>query len=247
MTNLLDNQQIKDYIANWFENKHSDQGKNFWEFLHKERNSQLKDLSKNPIFLNALCNGHYYHPSTNSHSSIYKDIFNLLLADYEIELFLEILQISAFTLFETNKTIFSENDLIPHIEYSLRRYRKAVNPFNIESILYQLIHLGILMKVDNCYSFTHLSLYEYLTAKSIYENDLINKTVLENVADPRYFNIFLFLVEMLKKKTDNFLAMITVGYYHTSKNPYVKDLLLQCKQRAIYVNKDIWQLIEKAL
>jgi predicted NACHT family NTPase len=105
---------------------------------------------------------------------------------------------------------------------------------------------GILSKEDDVYFFSHVFLQEFLTAKYIYENDLIEKSVLDHIDDPRYFNIFLFLVEMLKMKTDNFLTMIA-AYYFDSKNPYVKNLLLECKQRAIYVHKNIWQLIEKSL
>jgi predicted NACHT family NTPase len=233
MKNLLKDQEIKNDID---------------QFLKSLDRHPLKYLADNPIFRESK---NLYKGLTTSSSltRIYKYIFKVLLGgEYcyqEFERELGLLSKVAYKFFSTNKPTFRKYKLLltaqEYVDDCL-----GMSVLDIFELVNKFSCQGIFSKEDDIYFFSHVSLQEFLTAKYIYENDLSNKCILENIADPRYFNVFIFLVEMLKMKSDHFLAMI-YAYYKGSKNPYVKDLLLECKQRAIYVDKAIWQLIEKSL
>ncbi|MGB5768332.1 MAG: histidine kinase, partial [Crocosphaera sp.] len=109
----------------------------------------------------------------------------------------------AYEGFIDDKLFFKTQELVDKIKLFFSRNLNASQDLNGEAVLNAIaIQQGILVeRLDNIYSFSHLTLQEYLTAKYIVDNQLIAKTVNDYLTDKRWKEIFILIAGLMEGKT----------------------------------------------
>ncbi len=89
----------------------------------------------------------------------------------------------------------------------------------------ELQHGVIIERQENTYSFSHLTLQEYLTALHIFENEIdIKEIVSKYLLDSRWREVFLILAGL--KKADNLLLAMAEKTHSLIDTPKLQDLLV---------------------
>ncbi len=176
-----------------------------------QRNPSIKQLSENPLLLSIICFVHYQKILPDERISLYNKCSELLLDQWDREKGLvtddtnltparkeAILEEIAFNLHcgnigsTTNRKEFTEEEVIPIVEQILKKFR--IDPDSANSLFKKLVsRSGVFVYVErlqNKYSFSHLTFQEYYTAKYLYE---YNK------------NIFQEIDELANNKTQDFM------------------------------------------
>ncbi|MFM7715626.1 MAG: NACHT domain-containing protein, partial [Microcystis sp.] len=88
------------------------------------------------------------------------------------------------------------------------------------------IEQGILVeRARDVYSFSHLTLQEYLTAQYIYDNDLIEETVKNHITETRWQEVFLLVAGLMRGKADKLLLAMEKEAHNYLKTPLGQKLV----------------------
>ena len=242
----FDDEQIQQFINNWFqkeEDKQAKTGDKCWELLQKPENQAAKELAHTPLLLTFLCL--VYDRSQNfpnNRSVLYKNALRILLEEWAAEkrilqeeiyqglhTELEELLLSeiAYTGFASNRLFFSQSEIVDQIKTFLAGNLNAPQHLNGEAVLNAIaIQQGILVeRARDVYSFSHLTLQEYLTAQYIDDHRLVEKLVTEHLIDKRWKEVFLLVAGVMRGGTDDLLLFMekeVQKYINTRK---LQDLL----------------------
>ena len=242
----FDDSQIQQFINNWFHGEDDQQaktGEKCWELLQKPENKAAKELAHTPLLLTFLCL--VYDRSQNfpnNRSVLYKKALRILLEEWAAEkrilrdeiyqglhTELEELLLSeiAYTGFASNRLFFSQSEIVDQIKTFLAGNLNAPQHLNGEAVLNAIaIQQGILVeRAEDVFSFSHLTLQEYLTAQYIDDHRLIEKLVTEHLTDERWKEVFLLVAGVMRGGTDDLLLFMekeVQKYINTGK---LQDLL----------------------
>ena len=215
----FDDEQIQQFINNWFqkeEDKQAKTGDKCWELLQKPENQAAKELAHTPLLLTFLCL--VYDRSQNfpnNRSVLYKNALRILLEEWAAEkrilrdeiyqgLHTELEEVLlskiAYTGFASNRLFFSQSEIVDQIKTFLAGNLNAPQHLNGEAVLNAIaIQQGILVeRARDVFSFSHLTLQEYLTAQYIYDNRLVEKLVTEHLTDKRWKEVFLLVAGVMR-------------------------------------------------
>jgi hypothetical protein len=242
----FDDEQIQQFINNWFHGEDDQQAKTgdkCWELLQKPENKAAKELAHTPLLLTFLCL--VYDRSQNfpnNRSVLYKKALRILLEEWASEkrilrdeiyqglhTELEELLLSeiAYTGFASNRLFFSQSEIVDQIKTFLAGNLNAPQHLNGEAVLNAIaIQQGILVeRAEDVFSFSHLTLQEYLTAQYIDDHRLVEKLVTEHLTDQRWKEVFLLVAGVMRGGTDDLLLFMekeVQKYINTGK---LQDLL----------------------
>ncbi|RCJ20238.1 histidine kinase [Nostoc sp. ATCC 43529] len=237
----FDNDQIEQFIYNWFRSKVDKQahtGQKCWELLQKPENSAAKELAHTPLLLTFLCL--VYDESQNfpdNRSTIYKKALRILLEKWASEkrilrdeiyqgLHTELEEILlseiAYTNFESDRLFFSQRDVVQQIKVFLASNLNAPQHLDGEAVLNAIsVQQGILVeRAEDVFSFSHLTLQEFLTAQYIDDHRTIEKIVTEHLTDERWKEVFLLVAGLIRGGADDLLLLMekkAQKYINTSK------------------------------
>ena len=110
------------------------------------------------------------------------------------------------------------------------------------------IQQGIFVeRTTNIYSFSHLTLQEYLTAKYISQKDSrIQKLVTESLTDKRWHEVFL-LVAGIKDEVDPLLELMAEATHNLMNTPKLKNILQWVERITDSTDGDFQYLGKRAL
>ena len=225
----FDDEQIQQFINNWFHGEDDQQaktGEKCWELLQKLENKAAKELAHTPLLLTFLCL--VYDRSQNfpnNRSVLYKKALRILLEEWAAEkrilrdeiyqglhTELEELLLSeiAYTGFASNRLFFSQSEIVDQIKTFLAGNLNAPQHLNGEAVLNAIaIQQGILVeRAEDVFSFSHLTLQEYLTAQYIDDHRLVEKLVTEHLTDERWKEVFLLVAGVMRGGTDDLLLLM---------------------------------------
>jgi len=213
----FDDEQVNQFIYNWFssqEDKKAKTAKQLWELLQEPEWSSVNKLARTPLLLTYLC--HLYQKNRvilTRRRDLYYKVLNIILEDWvkhkrikqdeiyqglhpdlEIKLLAEI----AYLKFKEKKHDFPREDILKKITNFLKNELGAPKSLNARAVLQAIEEQqGILIKQNEeiYYSFSHLTLQEYLTAYYIEENQLVEKMVDEHFGDYQWQEVFLLVAE----------------------------------------------------
>ncbi|MCE2701610.1 MAG: NACHT domain-containing protein [Anabaena sp. 49633_E8] len=220
----FDDEQIQQFINNWFHGEDDQQaktGEKCWELLEKPENQAAKELAHTPLLLTFLCL--VYDRSQNfpnNRSVLYKKALRILLEEWASEkrilreeiyqglhTELEELLLSeiAYTGFASNRLFFSQSEIVDQIKTFLAGNLNAPQHLDGEAVLNAIaIQQGILVeRAEDVFSFSHLTLQEYLTAQYIDDHRLIEKLVTEHLIDQRWKEVFLLVAGVMRGGADD--------------------------------------------
>ncbi|MEM6805951.1 MAG: NACHT domain-containing protein [Bacteroidota bacterium] len=226
--------QIERAINYWFQARGKRSlASSFWRKVSHEDYIDTKELTQTPLLLTFMCllferTGQF--PARRA--TLYKRALNILLEEWaaekeipydnvykglDTELKVLLLSEIAYNSFNESSLYIYANRICSIIESflfeDLRENFKAKGSDILEAI--EIQHGILIQQAYDIYSFSHLTLQEYLTARYIIDNDRIDKLIDDFISDVRWREVFLqiaglkpasVLIEKLLKKTQTFIV-----------------------------------------
>jgi hypothetical protein len=245
----FDDTQIEQFIGNWFQSevdKQAGTAQKCWELLQKPEYAATKELAQTPLLLTFLCL--IYDRSQNfpnNRSVLYKKALRILLEEWaaekrihkeeiyqglSTELEESLLSEIAYTGFEADKLFFSQREVVEEIKTFLAGNLHAPKHLDGEAVLKAIaVQQGILVeRAEDVYSFSHLTLQEYLTAQYIADNNLIEQLVTGHLSDVRWREVFLLVAGLVRARNgadDLLLLMEKEAQKYIINTPKLQGLL----------------------
>jgi len=244
----FDDTQIEQFIGNWFQSdvdKQAGTAQKCWELLQKPEYAAAKELAHTPLLLTFLCL--IYDRSQNfpnNRSVLYKKALRILLEEWaaekpihkeeiyqglSTELEESLLSEIAYTGFEADKLFFSQREVVEQIKTFLATNLNAPKHLDGEAVLNAIaVQQGILVeRAEDVYSFSHLTLQEYLTAQYIADNNLIEQLVTDHLSDLRWREVFLLVAGLVRAKNgaDDLLLLMEKEAQKYINTPKLQGLL----------------------
>ncbi|MEM9091938.1 MAG: NACHT domain-containing protein [Cyanobacteria bacterium P01_F01_bin.53] len=225
----FDDGQIEQFIQRWFNSQldtEADTANRYWELLQHPNNKAAKELAQTPLLLTFLCLIYEREQRLpNKRSTLYGRALNILLSewsaqkrleqgpiyeDFNPELEKDLLSKIAYTSFEEDQLFFSKQDITDRITKYLADTLDAPRHLDGPAILQTIeIQQGILVqRATDTYSFSHLTLQEYLTAMYIVNNQLVSELVSQHLTKERWREVFLLVVGLLGRQGSELLDII---------------------------------------
>ncbi|WP_445173457.1 NACHT domain-containing protein [Microcoleus sp.] len=245
----FDDAQIEQFIGNWFQldvDKQAGTAQKCWELLQKPEYAAAKELAHTPLLLTFLCL--IYDRSQNfpnNRSAIYKEALRILLQEWAAEKRIQkeeiyqglhteleesLLSEIAYSGFDTDKLFFSQREVVEEIKTFLAGNLNAPKHLDGEVVLKAIaVQQGILVeRAQDVFSFSHLTLQEYLTAQYIADNNLIEQLVTCHLFDERWQEVFLLVAGLVRTKNgadDLLLLMEKEAQKYIINTPKLQGLL----------------------
>lgn len=210
----FDDEQIKQFIYRWFsseEDKTLETAKKYESLLNQPDQKATKELAQTPLLLTFLCLVYDREQMLpNKRSTLYGKALNIILSEWSAQKRLErdpiyegfhpdlekeMLSKIAYESFNQDQLFFSKDVVIERIKAFLSDTLYPPKGLNADDVLRAIeIQQGILVeRAADAYSFSHLTLQEYLTALYTVENRLERERVARNLDDERWREIFLLV------------------------------------------------------
>jgi predicted NACHT family NTPase len=223
----FDNEQIATFVNNWFRERDDSKAKRLLERLRG--NKPVKELAKSPLLLTLLClvfgERNDFPPKR---SELYKEGLEVLMKKWDAKRNIEreiiykhlspqnkedMLGQIAFNTFVNGEYFFRQENLQRQIkDYICNLPEASADPealrMDSEVVLKAIEHHhGLLVeRARNIYSFSHLTFQEYFAAREI-ERERYFERLIENIANPRWKEVFYLTAEMLRRSDDFLLLM----------------------------------------
>ncbi len=214
----FDGGQIKQFVRNWFRSdsdREAGTADTFLELLERQENQSAKELARTPLLLTFLCLVYDYSQNLmTNRAALYGKALDILLEEWAAEkrdkiyegfhprLEKVLLSEIAYQSFEEDRLFFSEESTIAQITEFLAETLDAPKHLDGKQVLDAIeVQQGILVeRVEGVYSFSHLTLQEYLTARYIaQEPERIDAMVKEHLTDARWKEVFLLVAGLLDR------------------------------------------------
>ena len=227
----FDDDQIQQFVRNWFgsaQDVERDTAAKCWEALQKSDNQASKELAHTPLLLTHLCL--VYDRSQRfpiNRSSLYKKALRILLEEWAAEkrilrddiyegLSIEqeeiLLSEIAYEGMVADQLFFNKRELSTQIKNFLSSNLNAPKHLDSEAVLNAIeVQQGILVeRAEDTYSFSHLTLQEYLTAQYLVDNNEWDLLIQNHLIDDRWREILSLIPGMMtgRSNTDRFLLSI---------------------------------------
>ncbi len=217
----FDDEQVQQFIYNWFGSE-QDVERNTagkcWELLKNPENKASKELGHTPLLLTYLCL--VYGQSQrfpNNRGSLYKKALRILLEEWAAEkrilrdeiyegLSIEqeeiLLAEIAYEGMAADQLFFSKRELSAQIRTFLASNLNAPKHIDSEAVLTAIeVQQGILVeRAEETYSFSHLTLQEYLTAQYLVDNNEWESLIKRHLNDAHWREIVLLLPGLMTGK-----------------------------------------------
>ncbi|MBW4423054.1 MAG: NACHT domain-containing protein [Nostoc desertorum CM1-VF14] len=188
----FDDNQIQQFIYNWFNceaDEQANKADKCWELLQKPENSAVKRLAYTPLFLTFLCLIYdRFQNFPDNRSRLVKKVVRLLLEEWASQKLIDqdeiypelhseeeekLLSEIAYTSFESDRLFLNEDEIVQKIKTFLETNFNAPKYLNGRAVLTAItVQQGILVeRAVGVFSFSHLTIHEYLTAKYIVDHD----------------------------------------------------------------------------
>jgi hypothetical protein len=155
---------------------------------------------------------------------------DVLYQDFSIELEQIMLSEIAYTGFEADRLFFSGREVVEQIKTFLARNLNAPRHLDGEKILDTIaMQQGVLVeRATDVYSFSHLTLQEYLTAQYIADNNEIEQLVNEHLTDQRWREVFMLVAGLVRSRNgaDDLLLLMEKAVQKYINTPKLEGLLL---------------------
>lgn len=225
----FNDEQIQQFINNWFrseEDLKAETAKNCWELLNRSEHEASKELARTPVLLTFICLVYNeFQELPKNRAKLYQEALDILLRKWAAQKRVEhnpilkkfgleqeqiMLSEIAYRGFEADKLFFSHSEIISQINSFLSNNINASQQLDSEEVLNAIaIYQGILVeRAQNIYSFSHLTLQEYLTAQYIVDNDKIEHLVTNHLTDKRWQEVFLLVAGLMRGGTDRLLLLM---------------------------------------
>ena len=210
----FDDEQIEQFIRRWFRSQldvEAGTADKYWELLQKDENEATKELAQTPLLLTFLCLVYDRQQMLpTQRSTLYGKALDILLSEWSAQKRLEhdpiyegfhpdlekvLLARIAYDSFEQDQLFFLKDDIVRRIGEFLADTLDAPKHLDGAAVLEAIERQqGILVeRATGIYSFSHLTLQEYLTAFHIVEARLEADVIKQHLIDERWREVFLLM------------------------------------------------------
>jgi hypothetical protein len=224
----FDDQQIETFIKHWFRDE-PETAQECWQLLQQPEYASAKELGQTPLLLTFLCLVYDENQAfPTNRSRLYGDALRILLERWAAEnrlpnrrqiyenLSIEneeiLLSEIAYFYFSEDRLFYNQGELTDQIKTFLMDSLNAPHYLDGEEILKTIEkEQGIFVeRARGEYSFSHLTLQEYLTAKYIVDNNLVGQVVKAHLTEPRWREVFLLMAGLIlgKQQTSDFFGVM---------------------------------------
>lgn len=242
----FDDEQIEQFINRWFSSEldiKEETAQKFWNILQTTENSAAKELAQTPLLLTFLCLVYDRSQSLPTvRSTLYGDALNILLKEwaaekrleqdpiyqgFHVDLEKELLAEIAYVSFAENQLFFSKDEITQRIAIFLEDTLDAPKSLDGTTALKAIERQqGILVeRATDAYSFSHLTLQEYLVAKHISSQWMIDLLVDQHLTDKRWREIFLLVSGLSGRRSHELWLVIEERAHSFVKTPRLQALL----------------------
>ena len=237
----FDDQQIKNFITNWFVSNPA-RGNECLARLNSGDFQAAKELTQTPLLLTLVCilyqrSGQF----PTNRSTLYERALRVLLEEWNgakeipIEQLYKgldtkrkelILSQIAYDTFIDDQLFFPKRTVVKQIEELLPELLPDEKFVDGNLVLRDIeVQHGLLVeRAESIYSFSHLTIQEFLTAQQIdYNNIPIEPLVNQYLCDKRWREIFLLLAGL--RKADNLLLAMEQKIHSLMNTPKLQNLL----------------------
>jgi hypothetical protein len=224
----FDDNQIKKFIQNWFSNEYDvkySTANQFINLLFDKKHESTLELARTPLLLTFLC---LSYDSSNqlppNRSLLYRKALSILLErwaaekrvhndliyqDFHADIEIEMLADVAYEMYKDDKIFFTKDELISSISSFIDNTLNIGKRINCSKILEAIeVHQGLLVqRASDIYSFSHLTIQEYLTSHYFFSKSKISELVDMHLFNPKWREVFLLLSGM--SNTDVLLLLCT--------------------------------------
>jgi len=271
----FNDRQIQQFIRNWFQSRldqDANTAENCWSLLKTPENLAAKELAHTPLLLTFLCL--VYERSQNfpdNRSTLYKKALRILLEEWagekrilreeiyeglNTELEEILLSEIAYRSLTQERLFLPKSDIVYQIREFLSTNLNAPKSLSGEKVLDAVaVQQGILVeRAEDIYSFSHLTLQEYLVALYIKENRKMIWMVEYHILDNRWREVFLLAAGLMQSQdgADPLLLVMSFKaetYINTPKLraifQWMKELVSSSNSISTMQNNEI--LAKKAL
>ncbi|MEO0826526.1 MAG: hypothetical protein AAFY67_12825 [Cyanobacteria bacterium J06642_9] len=241
----FDDEQIEAFIHNWFQSpldQESNTAQRCWEQLNDGRNRAAKELAQTPLLLTFLCL--VYNRTQkffDKRATLYRKALDILLEEWAADKRLEmgdiydglntelekvLLADIAYHGFVNDQLFFTRQELIDQINTFIEDTAdKPTLPGKdiLDAIAEQQ---GIFVeRAEDVYSFSHLTLQEYLTAQYISQDSQLAADIVEaHLVEDRWREVFLLIPGLLRNADAYLLTMEATTQQHLN-TPKLKTLI----------------------
>ena len=223
-------EQIKAFVSNWFHRPHdvgAETAKSLLSQLSIESHAATHELARTPLLAAFLClvfeqTGHL----PDNRAELYGDALRILMERWAAErrVHLEpvfeglygkgeilLLEGIAGPAYEKGRFFFSDQELSQSIEAFLQTRLGAPELVDGKKVLKEIeTKQGILVeRAHGVYSFSHLTLQEYLAACWIYKSGKINLVIEKHFQDTKWREILLLLAGLCEPDADSLLERMS--------------------------------------
>jgi len=213
----FDDGQIKTFINNWFSSeldRESKSAETFLSLLFSTEHRSTLELARTPLlltFLSLVFDDSQKFPANRS--SLYRRALMILMekwaaekrvhnspvyADLHVELEMELLSEIAAKAYIEDQILFSEQYLVQSIAGFMHATLNAPRGLDARKILDAIqVQQGLLVeRAADAYSFSHLTIQEYLTAEYFHRPAKLRELVEEHLFDEKWREVFLLSAGM---------------------------------------------------
>lgn len=234
----FDDDQVSTFITNWF-GQDINTARECWQKLNSREYHAAKELTQTPLLLTLVCLL-YQHSRKfpTNRATLYERALRVLLEEWAAEKGIPhedlykgldtkrkemMLSEIAYQAFQEDRLFLPRREIANQIEHLLKELLPDEKVIDGAAILKSIeVQHGVLVaRAEGIYSFSHLTIQEYLTAQYIDDHRQIEQLVKNHLTDQRWREVFLLVAGLLRGGAD--------------------DLLLQMEQQAqTYLNR--WTL-----
>jgi predicted NACHT family NTPase len=243
----FNNEQIQEFIHNWFSSeldKESKTATRCWEILNEPGNAAAKELSQTPLLLTFLCLVYDRTQSFPSNrASLYRKALDILLEEWAAEkriipgeiyqglntdLEKVLLSEIAYSGFAHDQLFFTQHELVDQIKQFLADTVDRPKYLDGKTVLDAIVaQQGILVeRAEDIYSFSHLTLQEYLTAQYVSQDFELLKNLLERYCNAQQWREIFLLSSGLLSNSDRLLEHIEVLAQKFTNFSQLRNLLV---------------------
>ena len=214
----FDDNQIQQFISNWFKSEvdwESGTAERCWKLLQQSENAAAKELAHTPLLLTFLCLVYDRSQTfSNNRSTLYRKALRILLEEWaaekrimhqeiyqglNMELEEVLLSEIASKSFAADRLFLPQGELVDQIKTFLASNLNIPKQISGEAVINEIaVQQGILVeRAEAVYSFSHLTLQEYLTAQYIVDNTRI-KPLVKHLSARRWREVFLLVSGLIR-------------------------------------------------
>jgi hypothetical protein len=263
----FDDNQIDKFIDNWFRSQGRSEwwGTRCWEQLNSTEHCATKELAHTPLLLTLICI--VYNRTGNfptSRATLYERALQVLLEEWDAakEIIQEVLykgldtkrktlmlEKVAYTSFIANKLFIQRHEIVNIIETTLRGMLPDEKAIDGKKVIKDIEkqHGLLIARDEGIYSFSHLTIQEYLTAEYILKKDEISlDSVVNNyMLDRNWREVFILIAGI--KPADRLLQAMENRVHDYMETEKLQNLLVWVANVANPLGGNIQPLGKRAL